>query len=164
MDAEVWKPIPDADGYEVSDRGRVRTYYWRNRWWPEPRLLALTPREDGYLRTTIHGETRYVHQLVLSAFGREPQPGEIVRHREGNPADNAPSQLEWGSRSLNNRDTARHGRVNTQKLSEDEAWGVKLLVKHEVPGPDIQRLYPHASIGMISCIRRGTTWGHLIVD
>ncbi|AWM37854.1 NUMOD4 motif protein [Gemmata obscuriglobus] len=161
---EIWKPIPNADGYEVSDQGRVRTYYWRKKWWPEPRILSLTPHSDGYLKTTIYGQTRYVHQLVLSVFGPDPRPGQVVRHRGGDPHDNRACNLEWGSRTENNQDTARHGKVAGQKLSEDEAWGIKLLLHHQVPGPDVKRIYPHASTGMISCIRLEKTWPHLTIN
>lgn len=161
---EIWKPVLNSEGYEVSDQGRVRTYYWRKRWWPEPKILSLTPHSDGYLKTTINGQTRFVHQLVMQAFGRDPLPGEVVRHVDGDPTDNRACKLEWGTRSENNQDTARHGNVTGQVLSEDEAWGIKLLVQHlQVPGPDVKRIYPHASTGNISCIRLGTTWGHLQV-
>lgn len=57
-----------------------------------------------------------VHRLVATAFlGAEPFHGAVVRHLDGNPANNAVINLAWGSVSENNRDTVRHGRHHLAK-------------------------------------------------
>jgi hypothetical protein len=38
---EQWLPIPGEDGYDVSDRGRVRCWWVH---WSNPRRLASEPK------------------------------------------------------------------------------------------------------------------------
>ena len=165
QEGERWKVIGGTgDLYEVSDYGRVRSRRWRGVEYPEGKELAQTAHPNGYRKVTINGRTRLVHDLVLRAFVGDPPPGFVARHLEGNPADNRLEKLAWGTRSQNNQDTARHGRVNTQKVTEDEAWGIKLLLRLGNDGPRIKDCYPTATTGIISCINRGDTWGHLTVE
>lgn len=72
---EQWRPVPGSPGYEVSDRGRVRS----------PRvMLRQGPIGSGHLAVQIprNGKRRtvYVYALVLEAFiGPRPR-GQECRH------------------------------------------------------------------------------------
>lgn len=156
---EVWRDVDGYAGYQVSNLGRVRTKYWREKWWDNWRYLKLTPNAGGYLRATIGGELWYVHDLVLRAFVGPPPEGMVARHNpDPTPANNVVTNLLWGTRSANNQDTARMGRMSNQKLTEEEARNIKFLLQKGLGGPEIRTVYPQATNGIISCIRRGSTW------
>lgn len=48
--------------------------------------------------------------MVLNAFVGPPPPGFEGCHKDGDRANNALSNLYWGTRSDNQRDRVRHGR------------------------------------------------------
>lgn len=112
--SETWRPLPDDPMYEVSDLGRLRSWrQWRGT--PVPRLLSQQENGHGhgYLQITlkpISTRPAYVHQLVLRAFVGPMPPGMVVRHLDGNPANNTLSNLAYGTHAENNADTVRHGR------------------------------------------------------
>lgn len=123
---ELWKPIPGWEGrYSVSDQGRVRSEKrivdrvdGRTQLFRE-RLLTLVPDGKGYLRVQLFREnlgfTRYVHQLVMSAFVG-PQPKDLVtRHLNGDKVDNRLVNLTYGTDSENKQDTVRHGTHRNSK-------------------------------------------------
>lgn len=112
--SEEWRPIAGFEGrYEISDLGRVASLPTRT--WPTRRLLALTTRKrDGYVVAVLRRDNRQfnrkVHQLVCEAFnGARPEWATLVRHRDGNPANNTPANVAWGTHSQNNLDAVAHG-------------------------------------------------------
>ncbi len=90
---ERWKQIAGFEGYEVSTRGRVRSYKRRR-----PVILKAAEHRSGHQYVTLVKEGRAqhapIHRLVYGAFVGELQPGTDIHHRDGNPANNEPSNLE----------------------------------------------------------------------
>ena len=67
---EIWKPIPDLNGYLVSDRGRVKSLNYRR----QGRQVILKQSEsNGYNCVNIRGRLYLVRRLVASAFVPNPQ-------------------------------------------------------------------------------------------
>ena len=100
---EIWKEVPDAPGYLVSDQGRVA------------KLMSLTPSKVGYVQLSIpqNGRRRrfYLHHWVLSVFhGSKPFKDAIARHLNDDPLDNRAENLAWGNRSENQYDAFTNGR------------------------------------------------------
>ncbi len=55
--------------------------------------------------------TKSVHRLVCLAFHGTPKPASLqVRHLNGNPDDNRPENLAWGTQQENWLDRKAHGR------------------------------------------------------
>ena len=55
-------------------------------------------------------KSHLLHRLVALAFiGPQPSPKHEVCHNDGNPLNNVPGNLRWGTRSENLYDTVRHG-------------------------------------------------------
>jgi predicted XRE-type DNA-binding protein len=54
---------------------------------------------------------RLVHRLVLEAFRRPPQRGEVGRHINDEPLDNRLTNLAWGTRYDNAQDARRNGGI-----------------------------------------------------
>jgi len=113
---ERWLPVEGYEGfYEVSDLGRVRSLRRKTAsGYRGGRVLKAAPHpESGHLTLGLSvrnkATTRAVHQLVAVAFMGECPPGQEVRHKDGNPANNAASNLIYGTRSENNLDAVRHG-------------------------------------------------------
>lgn len=114
--AEGWRPIAGWPGYEVSDRGRVRTLKRRSR----PKMLRQFRNHRGYMRVMLIEPGRRlharVHVLVASAFiGPAPGPGYTVDHQDRNKRNNAPGNLEWVTRLENYR---RHLQRARQALED----------------------------------------------
>lgn len=112
MTNETWKPIPAFEGrYEVSDIGRVRSLprqvdcrdkkgVWRTR--GVPGRVLKTGDCRGYRIVNLSPEgTVAVHLLVARAF--LPGAGQDVNHKDGVKHNNALANLEWMSKSENQR-------------------------------------------------------------
>lgn len=123
---EQWKPINGWEGfYEVSDHGRVRSV---DRVIPHARSGQLRLRgkiivqgtdEGGHMfaRLCRNGTAKqmYVHRLVLEAFVGPCPDGMEGLHWDDDQKNNHVSNLRWGTRSDNLRDSVRNGRHNHSK-------------------------------------------------
>ena len=113
-------PVPGCAGYEVSDQGRIkslaRTVSRGGRPYRVPeRVLRPGTHPDGHLNVTLvldnqRKVTRKVHQVVLEGFvGPRPQ-GKVARYwPDGDPSNNALSNLSWDTQSQNMLDRRSHG-------------------------------------------------------
>src|SRR5690606_18070912 len=117
---EEWRPIPGHPGYEASSHGRVRSVdriVQRSRSSPmrvKGTVLKPSANDTGHQWVNIGGTgghpKRYIHRLVAMTFLGECPDGMEVRHRNGDPTDNRPENLTYGTRSENMYDKVRHGR------------------------------------------------------
>lgn len=128
--SEVWRDIPSAPGYQASDQGRIRSKRktvrcgagGRGRRCVGGEVLRPGRSSGGHFTVVVAraGGSRTVHSLVAEAFiGACPEGCEVL-HRNGNPSDNRPSNLRYGTRSENNRDITRHNRrkLTTAQVKE----------------------------------------------
>jgi AraC-like DNA-binding protein len=116
LPGEIWKPVPGFDGYEVSNKGRVRSYLanFTGTRMEEPRLKSFSSvNKGGYMSAPLmrNGEMvlRKLHHLVLEAFVGPRPEGMQTRHLDGNPANNCVENLAWGTAKENGEDRVRHG-------------------------------------------------------
>lgn len=85
--------------YSVTEDGRIFSHH-RDAW--------LTPFKvgAGYHRVSLfyHGKShnKYVHRIVAETF-LGPANGKEINHKNGDKTDNRVSNLEWVTRSQNNR-------------------------------------------------------------
>ena len=120
---ERWLPVVHPPGYEVSNKGRVRSYWKRTGKDHETVFFiskqvqkVLKPRvinkcylvvglKTGYKTTRSFG----VGHLVLSAFVRPPLEGEVCRHyHDKTPTNCSLYNLRWGTQAENIQDQIRH--------------------------------------------------------
>lgn len=110
MRDEIWKPIPNTEGfYEVSSLGRVRRskicekYPWTT---TIGRILKPQNRPNGYIFVPlkVNGKTiqKNIHSLVCEAFIGQRQKGKQVNHKNGVKKDNQINNLEYVTPSENN--------------------------------------------------------------
>lgn len=111
---EEWRSIPGHPMYDVSDQGRVRSWFigsWSTARRSEPRILRPRPIQSGHLQLRLDGrKSLLVHRLVALAFiGPPPFDGALVRHLDDDPLNNHPSNLAYGTKADNARDMVRNG-------------------------------------------------------
>lgn len=108
-ETEQWRPIADFDGYEVSDRGRVRSTKRGS-----PRILRPIRNGHGYLNVGLSRagvQTRVgIHRLMAQAFIANPDGLPMVRHLDDVPDHNVIENLAWGTASHNGLDAWANGR------------------------------------------------------
>jgi hypothetical protein len=165
---ESWTTVPGSLGYEVSDRGRLRSYRTAQGHPSEvPRLL--TPAiVKGYLQTSL-GRSRVnvrVHLIVLEAFEGPRPAGAVARHLNGDPLDNRRSNLRWGTAEENYDDRHGHGTDNMgarngrAKLGEKEVIVIRTRLESGDPQRDIAVDFG-VSRSTISRIKTGRNWSHI---
>lgn len=118
---EQWRDIPGYEGrYQVSDQGRVRSLArvvkLLNRWGAPgsrrvPGRVLQSGSCKGYriVNLSVEGNarTQQVHRLVALAF--LPGHGEVVNHINSLKDDNRLANLEWASKSYNQRHAVARG-------------------------------------------------------
>ncbi len=155
--AEEWRDVVGYGGsYQVSNLGRVRGLSRLDDRGHKVRGRILKPgvgKSNGYEYVNLHrpgvnGYTsRYVHQLVLLAFGEAPLPGQEVRHDDGTRRNNRRSNLLWGTRQENVDDAKRHGTIQRGSakwnavLNEKSVRRIRSLCAEGVSQHAIARMY-----------------------
>lgn len=110
---ETWRAVVGFEGfYDVSNLGRVRS---KRRPGCGGGVLIGCLVGDGYLAVWLSREGNArpskIHHLVASAFlGPRPAKHDVA-HWNGDKNDNRVSNLRYATRSANNQDKHRHGRV-----------------------------------------------------
>ena len=99
---EIWKDISGYEGlYQISNLGRVKSFP-RNGTIKSERILNLFHTKDGYLFVCLRNKGRSypkIHRLVAEAFLDNPYNKETVNHIDGNKENNNVNNLEWATRS-----------------------------------------------------------------
>lgn len=94
---EIWGKIPNFSRYEVSNKGRVRSFIQKNF---QGRILKLDSHFLGYTTIRIvddegNGYHTFVHRLMAIVFIPNPLNKPHINHIDGNPKNNNLNNLEW---------------------------------------------------------------------
>lgn len=169
---EDWHEIPGHEGYEVSNLGRVRSW-WRPRKgggrYRQDQPHFLTPVVNSHGRQKVHlgaqAQNKDVHALVLLAFVGPPQPGQECRHLDGDKANNRLSNLVWGTKQENMADSVRLGTFKGEKngrakVTEETVRQIRAMASSGTSYREIGRQMnlPDLLVGRI--VRR-VTWAHV---
>jgi hypothetical protein len=63
----------------------------------------------GHRHVTLNAQCKSVHRLILTTFVGPRPKGMVCRHLDGNPGNNALSNLRWGTPKENAADSIAHG-------------------------------------------------------
>jgi hypothetical protein len=157
---EDWKDIAGWPGYQVSNMGRVRSYY-RD-------LKPILKKSTGYVAVTLHGAGKrksqeLIHRLVLEAFAGPCPEGMEGCHNNGNRADPRLENLRWDTRKGNFSDMQAHGtkprgeKTYNAKLTEEQVRYIKASSENQ---PSLAKRFGVSQV-MISKIRLGKAWAHV---
>lgn len=121
------RQILEHDGYHASYDGKI--YSSKTRRFLKPRKNRL-----GYLTVgiSINGKkyTRTVHRLVALAFIPNPDNLPEINHKDGNKENNNVNNLEWSSRSSNQKHACDTG-LQKPQLGSDH--GMSKLKEKDIP-------------------------------
>lgn len=110
IEGEEWKYIPGWEYYYMaSNLGRIKgvqriTGVFKS--WPE-KIISQHISNNGYLVVGLYkygnGKTCTVHRLVAKTFILNPFNLKFVNHKKGDRFDNRVLELEWSTKSQNER-------------------------------------------------------------
>lgn len=147
---ENWKDINGFPGYQVSDQGRVRTF-WKRKHYPTgygsyniigdtPKIMSQSNDGNGYMKVMLYNQSdkkRYckkVHRLVAESFINHDSCYDTVDHiRSGaiGKLDNSVKNLRWVTRVENVQKAYRDGmcderiRKSRQPIMAIDLWAGK---------------------------------------
>lgn len=143
-----------ADGAIIGPQGRLR----------KPILMG------GYQRLTVYTPPTTlmvkVASVVCETFHGPRPAGMQVAHEDGNPLNDAASNLSWKTSKENAADRDRHGRQARgsrhpgAKLTEEDVRHIRVERREGVPVADLAARYGigHSTVSMVA---NGRTWGHV---
>lgn len=146
------------------------------------RLVLPDGTPSGYFLLTLSRDRELhrlkLHRVIAAAFHGEPEPGQVARHLDGDPLNNHPDNLRWGTLRENHEDSVRHGThkelrkthcPREHKLVAPNLRPDKLKVGHRVclacqRGRDDLRYHPYDTLQELSDwhyarIMKGVTGG-----
>jgi len=165
--------IPWAKGYAVARDGFVISIRKHNR---DPnavfRVLKTMKHSGGYPQVNLTLEKRKsricrIHNLVAELYlGPKPDEAYEVRHRDGNPENNAASNLLWGTHQQNMEDCKEHGtrtegeKNGHAKVTEVEVKRIRRLADYAIPMSVIAAVFELTVSSTAEIVTR-KTWRHV---
>ena len=170
-----WREIDGCPAYEVSDEGRVRSYWTREGCSPTGYRAQETPRRvmkssyssSGYADVNLYNGAgtakRYrVSALVMAAFVGPRPHGMLVCHNNNLRHDDRLENLRYDTNAGNMADKSEGARrAGARKLTDQQV--IDIRVKHcvdGVPGRQLAREYGLSSTTPVG-VYSGKTYAHL---
>ena len=173
---EIWKPVLGFPGYEVSNQGRVRSYY---RACPNGQLVVTTPQKilkshssnSPYPSVSLAKNGKYfrihVHRLILLSFVGPPAPGYEACHNDGIPTHCTLDNLRWDTISNNHLDKNKHGTMShgtkryNSKFTDEQILEIRSLHANNYRYQrEIAKMF-NVSASVINSIVNHKSWKHL---
>ena len=137
---ERWKEIKgNRETYLVSDKGnfKTKTRTGARNTVVHGHVLKTSENSNGYLRVSmrLEGDTKsksyLTHRLVAESFVPNVDGKPFVNHKDGNKHNNSAENLEWCTRSENEKHAWATG-LKTDTATKGERHGMHKLTKKDV--------------------------------
>ena len=160
----------DVKGYEglyfVNELGEIYSYPKKTR--KGVRKMLAQKNNNGYLSIDLckNGNIKKysLHRIIALAFLDNIENKEQVNHINGNKHDNRIENLEWSTRSENQKHSIETGlrSAKGEKNSQSKLTEIQVLniFNDKRTYNQISKDF-NISIGTISDIKRGHTWNHI---
>ena len=137
---EKWKSINgNREIYMVSNLGNVKTADRNGArgYFVKGHILLQRQNSSGYNRVSMNLEGKskeyFVHRLVAQLFVENPNNYDFVNHKDGNKLNNHCDNLEWCTRSENERHAWQNGLKTKETASRPgEQHGMHKLTQKDV--------------------------------
>lgn len=136
---EIWKElVGNRETYLVSNFGNIKTKSRNGRhYFIKSHPLKIYSKDNGYQRVVLslsgHGKYYYVHRLVAQLFIPNPDNLSFVNHIDGNKSNNRADNLEWCTRSENEKHAWRIGLKSKYTIgTKGEKHGMHKLTQEQV--------------------------------
>lgn len=176
-----YREIPTFPGYRAGDNGSVWSclkqvglgigngsrFEIGSTW----RRMRPGRHSGGRLHLNLSRDGRFhtvsVHRLILEAFIGPCPPGMEACHYDGDPTNNALSNLRWDTHEANLADKIRHGTTprgenhRSAKLTEDQIRSIRReRSEHGTHHHILARRY-YVSRSLIGAILSRKIWSHI---
>jgi len=122
---EIWRPVPGFEHYEASGLGQVRSLrHWTPSGTRGGRVLRGTTGPAGRRIISLVRDgavTRmYRYQIIMLTFVGPCPPGLEVCHEDGDPTNDALSNLRYDTHQANQTDIGKYHLPLEQRLRVEE--------------------------------------------
>lgn len=160
---EIWKEVIGYEGhYWVSNLGRIKSRY---------ELRRPIKHRQGYLMCSlaikgVKYENKMVHRFVAQAFIPNPDNKPQVNHLNGIKSDNRVENLEWATRSENQKHAFRE--LNKTRPQGEKHPNCKITkeIVLEIRSSNAKHSESALKYGLSSShigdIKNGRKWKHLL--
>jgi hypothetical protein len=145
---EEWRPVKGYEGvYEVSSLGRIKRVEGHARFLSRngkesrrevrERIMSQSESKIGRISVMLSKENVRkrisVHRIVAEAFVKNDDPihKTEINHKDENPRNNIPSNLEWCDRKYNMNYGTLPQRLNIKNRKPVEGVGDSKTVRYE---------------------------------
>lgn len=111
----MYRLIPGLPTYRAGDDGTIwsSTPARGTKVRPWKKMKPIKTSKWGHLSVNLRaGVRRLIHRLILETFVGPCPGGMECCHNDGDPTNNALSNLRWDTSKANKADMAKHGRVS----------------------------------------------------
>lgn len=167
IQGEEWKTFVRAPDYEVSNKGRMKSFRWSRRYATNDRILTGSKNPDGYLRFVLKYPGKNIYITMAQAVAEVwigPRPkGRVVCHKDGDLNNNNVENLEYKTQKENTHDKFAHGTMlrgedsGNAKLTEDKVR--EIIASKESTRSLAKRM--GVTLHPIRMIKKGLAWRHV---
>ena len=139
---EQWKPIEGFSGYEISNKGNVRSYLINGGIRKTPYVLKPKKNPNGYLFVNLHigqhiCKSKYIHRIVAQTFISNPNGYSCINHKDENKCNNDVTNLEWCTYKYN----ANYGTSKYRIGEANKYHGTKEIFQFNIKGDFIKSYF-----------------------